>query len=148
MSVWRLEQRIGRQLFGWGIANVAVGTLLLLSDNPFLRGIGLQALAWGTINAGIAAFGQSRLPRKLHRLVRSKGIEAGRIERRALRRILLINAGLDVLYIVAGLLVVALLPGPFAAGNGWGVVLQGGALLLFDAVHGGYSVAAVSDGAG
>lgn len=145
MDIWRLEQRIGRQLFAWGVVNVALGTLLLLSDNPFLRGLGVQALVWGSINAGIAAFGQSRLPRKLHRMLRSDGADAGRAERRSLRRILLLNAALDVLYVVAGLLVVALLPGPFAAGNGWGVVLQGGALLLFDAVHGGYSVGAVGD---
>ena len=140
MDIWRLEQRIGRQLFGWGIVNVAIGTLLLLAENPFPRGLGVQALAWGSINAAIAAFGQSRLPRKLHRLLRRHGANAARIERRTLRRLLLINAGLDVVYIVAGLLLVTLVPGPFAAGNGWGVVLQGAALLLFDAVHGVYSI--------
>jgi hypothetical protein len=145
MSVWRLEQRIGRQLFGWGIINVALGTLLLLSDSPLLRGLGVQAIVWGSINAGIAALGQSRLPGKLHRMLRSGGLEATATERRSLRRLLLINAGLDLGYIVAGLLVVALLPGPFAAGNGWGIVLQGGALLLFDAVHGGYSIGVLDD---
>lgn len=145
MEIWRLEQRIGRQLFAWGVMNIALGTLLLLGESLFLRGFGMQAVVWGTINAAIAAFGQSRLPRKLHRLLRRDGLQASRNERRSLRRLLLINAGLDVLYIVAGLLVIGLLPGPLAAGNGWGVVLQGSALLVFDVWHGGYSVGAIED---
>lgn len=145
MDIWRLEQRIGRQLFGWGVANIAVGSLLLASDTPFLRGLGLQALVWGSINAAIAAYAQSRLPGKLHRLLRRNPATAAAVERRSLRRLLLINAALDLLYIVAGLLVVAFVPGEFAAGNGWGVVLQGAALLLFDSVHGGHSVGATSD---
>lgn len=145
MEIWRLEQRIGRQLFAWGVMNIALGTLLLLAESPFLRGFGVQAIVWGTINAAIAAFGQSRLPRKLHRLMRTEGLQASRKERRSLRRLLLINAGLDLLYIVAGLLVIALLPGPFAEGNGWGVIVQGAALLAFDGWHGGYSVGAIED---
>ena len=145
MNIWRLEQRIGRQLFAWGVVNVAIGTLLLLSDDLFLRGLGLQAVVWGSINASIAAFGQSRLPSKLHRLLRREGRNAARSERQSLRKLLLFNAALDLFYIVAGLLLVALLPGPFAAGNGWGVVLQGATLLLFDSVHAGYSVGTVGD---
>ena len=54
-----------------------------------------------------------------------------------LRRLLWINAGLDVLYVAGGLLLAFTLGrrSPFAAGSGWGIVLQGAFLFGFDLLH-------------
>jgi len=48
-----------------------------------------------------------------------------------------VDAGLDVLYIAGGVALVQTLgqTDPFLRGSGWGVVVQGGFLLLFDALH-------------
>jgi hypothetical protein len=60
--------------------------------------------------------------------------------RRALSRVLWINTGLDVGY-VAGGVALATTKGRrganrhFWQGTGWGIVLQGGFLLLFDLIH-------------
>ena len=49
----------------------------------------------------------------------------------------IVNAGLDIGYIVVGLAVAGPVANgdPFVAGNGWGIVLQGAFLLGFDAWH-------------
>lgn len=51
-----------------------------------------------------------------------------------LRRLLLINAGLDVLYVAVGA-VLATRPRPSLRGAGWAVVIQGAFLLFFDFLH-------------
>ncbi len=58
-------------------------------------------------------------------------------EARNLRRLLWINTGLDVLYVAGGLVLVVTLgaQNPFMAGSGWGVIVQGGFLLIFDLLH-------------
>ena len=58
-------------------------------------------------------------------------------EARKLRRLLWINTGLDVLYVTGGfvLLYTSGAQNPFAAGNGWGVIVQGGFLFVFDLLH-------------
>ncbi|MBN1812420.1 MAG: hypothetical protein JXA14_11325 [Anaerolineae bacterium] len=58
-------------------------------------------------------------------------------EARNLRRILLINTGLDVLYVTGGVILALTLGGdsPFWCGNGWGIVVQGGFLFFFDLLH-------------
>ena len=133
MTVWKLQGRINRQLLIWSAFSVAIGVALLFAA-PFWRGVGVQALVWGAIDAGIAGVGLLALRRKLKRQdadhpdVRSK-------ETRNLRRLLLINAGLDVLYIVAGGVVLYTFTTDFARGNGVGIIIQGGFLLLFDTFY-------------
>lgn len=128
--VWTLEHRIGRQLLAWGAGSVVLGALLAaLPLGGIVAGVGVQFVVWGAIDAAIAVFGARSLRRKLER-----GADP-RAEARSLRRILLINAGLDVLYVAAGIGVLIWTDGAFATGNGVGVIVQGGFLLLFDAWH-------------
>ena len=86
------------------------------------------------IDAGIAAFGLRGLSAKLDRT-----IDPPQADREAarLRRILWINTGLDVLYIAIGAVIILTLgrADPFARGSGWGIILQGGFLFLFDLLH-------------
>ena len=95
---------------------------------------GLQAVVWGAIDAGIAAFGLRGLGAKLERT-----IDPPQADREAarLRRILWINTALDVLYIAIGAAILLTLgrADPFARGSGWGIILQGGFLFFFDLLH-------------
>ncbi|MDZ7702966.1 MAG: hypothetical protein U5L04_00600 [Trueperaceae bacterium] len=132
--VWRLEATIGRQLAVWSALSLIAG-VLLWSVGDFWRGFALQALVWGGIDMAIAVFGQRSLRRKRRQDPVATARHAG--EPKVLRRLLWINAGLDVLYVTAGVLVLVFLgDDAFARGNGWGVIVQGGFLLGFDAWHG------------
>ncbi len=137
--IWQYQTLISTQLFGWSALSVFGGLgMLLLLDDPFWRGIGLQGVVWGVIDAGIAFFGQLGMRRKLARTVEPDAFRVQLEEARRLRRLLYINAGLDVLYIAAGVGLVMTLgvDDAFVRGNGVGVVIQGAFLLLFDLAHG------------
>lgn len=129
------QRTLANRLLLWAGLNVVAGLGLLGSPDPFWRGLGVQALAWGAINAAIALIG-----RRAARQGRQRGGAGSQGEERAarsLRRLLWINTGLDVLY-VAGGLALALVRGPgsaFLLGTGWGIVIQGAFLFLFDLVH-------------
>jgi hypothetical protein len=133
MTIWQLERRISLHLLLWSALS-AVGGALLLFEVPFWRGVGVQALVWGVIDAAIALFGLVSLRRKQRRPDAGKP-EAQRREAHNLRRLLLINAGLDVLYIVGGTVVLSSFTTDFARGNGVGITLQGSFLLLFDTLY-------------
>ncbi len=137
--IWQYQTRISTQLFGWSALSVfgGLGMLLLLSD-PFLQGVGLQGVVWGVIDAGIAFFSQLGMRRKLADMDAPNSAGVQREEARRLRRLLYINAGLDVLYVVVGVGIILTFgtESAFARGNGVGVVIQGTFLLLFDLVHG------------
>ncbi len=133
MTIWSLQARISRQLLVWSALSVIVGALLLFLT-PFWRGVGVQGLVWGVIDAAIAGVGLLQLRRK-------RGKPDGNLpktlqrEARSLRRLLLINAGLDVLYVIGGVLVLITFTTEFAHGNGVGIIVQGGFLLLFDTFY-------------
>jgi hypothetical protein len=83
-----------------------------------------RAIGWGIVDALIALFAGRP---------NSKSFSG-----KALHRILLFNAGLDVLYMLGGL---SLARTKGAAdekmrGQGWGIVLQGLFLFKFDLIHG------------
>src|SRR5512137_1575096 len=81
-------QTIMRRLLLWGALSTIGGVLLQFSRKPFWIGVGQQAIGWGLIDALIA-------------------LVAGRpnskpLSSKTLRRILLFNAALDVLYMLGG----------------------------------------------
>lgn len=133
MTIWQLERRISRQLLPWSALSVTGGALLFFAA-PFWRGVGVQALVWGVIDAAIALFGLMSLRRKQQRPDANKP-EALEREAHNLHRLLLINAGLDVLYIVGGVVVLNSFTTDFARGNGVGIIVQGAFLLLFDTFY-------------
>jgi hypothetical protein len=133
MNVWQLQRHISHQLLLWSALSI-IGGALLLFGAPFWRGVGVQALMWGVIDAAIALFGLVSLRRKKRR---PDANEPETLEREAhnLRRLLLINAGLDGFYIVGGIAVLNSFTSDFARGNGVGITLQGAFLLLFDTFY-------------
>jgi hypothetical protein len=136
MDIWQYHKVITRRLLVWGIVNVIAGAALLFFG-PLWQGVGLQAIAWGAIDAGIALVGGWVTRRRRAGLADPSTPEVLAREARNLRRILLINTGLDVLYVTGGVLLALTLgtENLLWRGNGRGIVIQGGFLFFFDLFH-------------
>ncbi len=135
-DIWKLQTTITRRLTAWSLFSLLSGAGMLLAG-AFWRGMGVQFLAWGAIDLAIAGFGALGTRRRYDRLNPDERLRVQPQERAKLSRILWVNAGLDVLY-VAGGIALALTLGQsdaFWQGGGWGIVLQGGFLLVFDVFH-------------
>lgn len=129
VSTTHFTETVTRRLLGWSAISVAAGLPLAASRQPVLRGLGQQFVAWGAIDGAIAVAG---------RWFSRRNAEADGEEINKLRRLLLINAGLDVLYVSGGA-ALAVRRGqddPYWRGVGLGIVVQGGFLLIFDLWHG------------
>lgn len=124
---------VGRRLFGWSALSVATGLTLLRSKRPAQRGVGEQFVAWGAVDGAIAV---TSLVVNQRRQASSK--EQASKDNRALQRLLLANAGLDVLYVAGGAVILATRGRTDATwrGRALGVMIQGGFLLGFDLWHG------------
>jgi hypothetical protein len=133
--IYDFQDALSRRLLAWSALSIIAGTILLIVGDGFWRGLGLQAIVWGMIDAAIAIFG-SRSAHK-RRAAGQNNPEVTNREARNLRKLLWINTWLDVLYIAGGFAVLFVFGGldPFAAGNGIGIVLQGSFLFLFDLLH-------------
>ncbi len=132
--VWDYQHLISRRLMYWGAFSILAGIAFLLKGMDFWRGFGIQALAWGLVDAIIAGFG---LRGSLPKLFTPVDLDAADREAKKLRRILWVNTWLDVVYIAVGT-AVYLTRGQsdaFFAGTGIGIIVQGGFLLVFDLWH-------------
>lgn len=131
---WRRVNDVHRQLAAWAAVSLATGVLLVLVGTPFWRAVGVQFLVWGAIDGAIAAAGW-RDGRRIARSGDDRDVAESERHRRRLRRLLLVNVGLDMLYLAIGTALLGFDAGPVRAGHGVGVIVQGGFLLLFDAWH-------------
>ena len=128
MAVHRFGRAVSLRLLAWSVLSMVGGALLWRRGSPFWRGFGVQALGWGAIDALIAASGL--------RPGRQPSPEPVRAARN-LRRLLWFNAALDVGYMAGGFWLARSKGRTDATwrGQGWGIVVQGGFLFLFDVVH-------------
>lgn len=110
-----VEERLTAVLGAWAAGSVLVGAAL--STSPRTRGFGRQTAAWGAVD-GLIAYAGSR-----------KRSRTGPTDRGRLRRVLLLNAGLDVGYLLAG---ASLLRCTRWRGDGQAVLVQGAFLLVLD----------------
>jgi hypothetical protein len=111
-----VERQLTRVLAAWAAGSVAAGAVL--TTTPGRRGFGRQTLAWGLVDGAIALVGARRRAAR------------GPTDSARLRRVLLLNAGLDVGYLAAG---AWLLRDGRWRGDGAAVVIQGTFLLWLDA---------------
>lgn len=110
---------IALQLLVWSVAWMAASIVALwLVRRELWRGFWFLSGIWCAVNCAIALAGLMGTP----------------AAPAALRRILVVNAGLDVGYIVVGAVMMSR-PAPTLRGSGLAVVVQGLFLLIFDAVH-------------
>lgn len=139
-TVWELYELISKRLLRWSALSVLAGIVLILvggtyiSDLPFARGMGIQFIAWGLVDAAIAQGGAWLAERRRGNRPVSENDER---EAARLRRLLLVNTGLDVLYVTGGLGLAFTLGArdPGWHGHGWGIVVQGAFLFVFDLIH-------------
>jgi hypothetical protein len=142
MDAAAVESDLLQRLGIWAAGSVLGGTAAWVSgrrtDRPGLAAFGRQNAAWGAVDGAIAVAGAFRRTNSAPAQGDAAAAEA-RAER--LRRTLLLNAWLDVGYVVfgAGLIAasqwagrVPLYSAAQAVGDGAGIVLQGGTLLLLD----------------
>ena len=115
-----------RALAAWSVGSIAVGALVLLR-RPGTRATGFarQSIAWGAVDLAIAGLS----------LRRRDPVADEAAQARSLRRLLLVNAALDVGYVSTCVLLwrAGRLRGRDSTGDGAGVVLQGAFLLVLDA---------------
>lgn len=132
-SIWTFNRSLSNRLLLWAVFSMAGGFLLQRSSHPLLKSIGAQAVGWGAIDAAIAVFGQQSAERKQISATPLTEVQHAR----SLRRLLWINALLDVFYVAAGWWVVRNKGRASESwrGHGWGVIIQGKFLFVFDLVH-------------
>ena len=135
MNIWEFNALLTRRLFGWNVINMAVGFVLGRNTDALWRGIGSQAIGWAVINFAIALFGGTATQK---RAVKPDALQVEKLakESRNLRRLLWINAGLDVGYMLGGWWYSGReMARPFRRGIGLGIIIQGALLLMFDVIH-------------
>jgi hypothetical protein len=109
---------------------------MALAGDAFWRGVAKQTSGWALINGLIARFGRRSSQARKAKLADPLDPTITAQESRKLRRVLQVNAGLDVLY-VAGGIALAVTKGKEDAewrGQGLGIVSQGLFLFFFDLV--------------
>lgn len=129
------QRRALRPLLAWGVGSTVIGTLLLPLAG-FWRHFGIQAASWGLIDALLAIAGRRRAVVRAEALANhSLDEDAANRDAERFQQILRFNAGLDVLYIAAGLLTARRFRGrPDRVGLGVGIAVQGLFLLIYDAL--------------
>ncbi len=134
----RLDRQLTSLLGAWGAASVVAGQVLARSADAtqqnWRKGFARQQVGWGAVDLVIAGIGAYR----------GRG-EQSPEDLRKLHRILLINAGADFGYLAGGLLMLsrsgqiadrfARADAETVRGDGAGILVQGGFLLLLDTVY-------------
>lgn len=136
IDIWNFQTQLTRRLTFWSLASIAFGLPLLLV-NPFWRGVGIQFIVWGAIDLLIAQLGATSAKRRKARFTPNELADATPKEIANLKRILLINTTLDVLYVAGGIALILTFgaANPEWRGHGWGIIVQGGFLFFFDLFH-------------
>ena len=127
----QFQRTISNRLLAWSVLSIAGGALLQLARSPFWRAFGQQAIGWGAIDAALALFGRRGLEKKVQRGY--PPVEAAK-DLHNLRRVLWFNAGLDVLYMLGGLVLLRR-DDETQRGHGAGILVQGLFLFKFDLIH-------------
>ncbi|MDZ4763294.1 MAG: hypothetical protein SGI73_01995 [Chloroflexota bacterium] len=131
MNIWQFSSLVSQRLLSWNIINLLVGVALVRRGR---RGVGSQFAGWALINIAIALFGdratqaRAQKPDAISPLIREG-------QATNLRRLLWINAGLDLLYMLGGALFAARAKTKQRRGMGIGIIIQGAFLFIFDVLH-------------
>jgi hypothetical protein len=140
MNIWDFQTRLTRRLLIWAIVSMVVSVPLFSSAYPLLRGLAIQFIAWGAVDAAIAVFGAQVSAKKQAKIQDPERPEIESKEARWLERVLWINTGLDVLYILGGFWLIQSWGAESLLwrGHGLGIVIQGGFLFFFDLYFANY----------
>lgn len=122
-------------LAGWSVANIAGSGIATNTRNKEMRYFHQMNVMWGGINLAIAGLGYWGAAKEK---VDNPTLEAVLKHQNKIEKTYLINAGLDVLYVGSGLLMNKTAdnqknPDKFR-GYGNSIMVQGGFLMLYDAI--------------
>lgn len=136
MNIWHFSRLVTDRLLRWGVASMVVGVLLQRHRDPLWKGIGAQSVGWGLIDALIALVGGISAQNKIASLPNPGDVQAQNEQKSSLKKILWLNAGLDVLYVLGGAWMARRDKGDgVMRGHGVGIMLQGSFLFVFDFLH-------------
>ena len=135
-NIWDFQEKLTWRLAAWSLGSMLAGAVMY-PRGDFMRGLAVQCAAWGAIDLLIAVLGAVSARGKRAQIRAGEEAQVAARETGSLRRILLINSGLDVLYMAGGLAVILMLGADNQnwLGHGWGVLIQGAFLLVFDLYH-------------
>lgn len=139
-GLFMFQQRIMGLLSGWAVGSIVTGLIWLRDRAPFMRGMGAQFAGWGAIDGIIAVLGWRGAARSAERYAVGE-LDGDQYARQMINfeRLLWINAGLDVLYMLGGRWFARRNPDdPQRRGTGWGVMWQGAFLFIFDLLNAAY----------
>ncbi len=135
MNIWDFQRTLNRRLARINILNMIVGIFLSRRDG-FWQAVGMQAIGWAFINLCIAFFGRIFTNQRYENIDDPNAPEIRHKEKRNLRNILLINACLNPLYIYGGARFAKYrIHSESGRGTGWGIMIQGAILAIFDTFH-------------
>lgn len=136
-DIWDFQYTLTRRLSIGACVSILLGLGMFAFRSPLWNGIAFQFIGWGLVDLFIAWGGWAGTRKRRLRLTDEQALATAPQEARNLARILWINTGLDVLYMLGGVLV-AFFPGaskPLWLGTGIGIFCQGAFLFFFDWLH-------------
>lgn len=133
-SLYRYQMQAMPVLLGWAVGSATAGLIWLRSAGKFWRGLGSQFLGWGVIDGLIAGFALRGATENVARLEQGE-ISPEEHQRQWLQfeRFVWLNVLLDIGYVLGGAWLKRSQPqDQQRQGMGWGIIIQGGFLLIWD----------------
>jgi len=135
MNIWQKHNEVSKELTQWAIVSLVLGFFMRFGNN-FWKQVGAQFAGWAIVNLGIALVGRISTRNRLNKLENPGDLSIRQNEARKLHIMLLINAGLDVIYMLSGRATMKRDKGDGKMrGMGWGIIAQAAFLFYFDAKH-------------
>ncbi len=136
MDIWKFQRRLTAMLLGWAVASILSGLSLANNRDPLRKGVGEQFAGWGLVNAVIALVGWNSVTRR-QAMPDATTAAAQTAERRKIVRLLYVNTGLDVFYVLGGAMTARTRGATDERwrGRGLGIMVQGSFLFFFDLIH-------------
>lgn len=135
MTIWDFQTLVSQRLSAWARLSAGIGAVML-AGNTFWQRVGFQFLGWAAVNAMLASFGQRAAQKRARQQPKLFARPTRRETARGFRRLLWINAGLDILYMIGALWWMRRRPDdPATQGTGAGIIAQSAFLFVFDVVH-------------
>lgn len=133
-DLYTFQRRTLPVLLGWAAGSIVAGGLWWRSSQQWLRGLGSQFLGWGLIDGLIALFGLRSAIENTTKFGQGE-ISSTEMQTQTQRfeRILWVNTSLDIGYLLFGGWFINRARGnDQRRGIGWGIILQGGFLFIWD----------------
>jgi hypothetical protein len=137
MTIWDFYRRVTGLLIGWNILNILVGIIASRRKSLQTKGMASQAVGWGIINILIGVFGNLATEKRMEKMPNPYSPSVVAKETDNFKRILLVNSALDLVYMLGGqrLAQTRGKRNPMMRGVGYGIILQGALLFVFDIVN-------------